>query len=102
VQTSDDKILDVHLGGAMPDGSVRHISLAYRSLPGAPATIVPNERLDGLSFSVGDRDVAVRVVVRRLEGRTVVQERTLDGTVAGRQTMRLPAGMWADVDRLTL
>jgi len=102
VQTSDDKQLDIHLAGAMPDGSVRHISLAYRSERGTPATIVPNERLDGLSFSAGNRDVPVRLVVRRLEGKAVVQERTLEGSVPARQMIRLPTGMWSDIDRLTL
>jgi hypothetical protein len=102
IQTSDEKPLEIHLAGAMQDGSVRHIALTYRSERGAPATIIPNDRLDGLSFSAGNRDAAVRLVVRRLEGETVVQERTLEGTVAARQTMRLPTGMWADIDRLTL
>lgn len=97
IRISEDKTLDLHLGEALTDGSVRHVNLSYPMQQNESTKLTLAEGLDGLNVLTPNRDLGVHLVVRVFEGNRLIKERLIDAAVPADKHLEVSPGMWDDV-----
>lgn len=97
IQTSEGKALDLHLAEALEDGAVRYVNLSYQMRQNEITKLTLPEVLDGLNVLTPNRDIDVHLVIRHFHGNRLIEERSIDATIAADKRLELPRGMWGDV-----